>query len=136
MSFPAFAHALAAAPIETDGALTSLAGWLKAFENLTGHRFDPMAALSVLTPVLIQAVLTKNPMLIVTAIVIHPADPKRMLAGSAGGGVWFTKNGGARWDPVDDFMANLAVIFPTSDPAKVKAALATFSAETPLKLAA
>ena len=43
------------------------------------------------------------------AIVIHPTDTQRMLAASAAGGVWFTENGGARWDPVDDFMANLAV---------------------------
>jgi len=43
------------------------------------------------------------------AIVVHPSHPEQMLAASAGGGVWFTNNGGAHWDPVDDFMANLAV---------------------------
>jgi photosystem II stability/assembly factor-like uncharacterized protein len=43
------------------------------------------------------------------AIVVHPKHPQQMLAASAGGGVWFTNDGGARWDPVDDFMANLAV---------------------------
>lgn len=50
------------------------------------------------------------------AIVIHPTSPDRMLAASAGGGVWFTQNGGARWDPVDDFMANLAVSCLAVDP--------------------
>ena len=50
------------------------------------------------------------------AIVIHPTSPQRMLAASAGGGVWFTENGGARWDPVDDFMANLAVTCLAVDP--------------------
>ncbi len=50
------------------------------------------------------------------ALVIHPTQPQRMLAGSAGGGVWFTENGGARWDPVDDFMANLAVASLAIDP--------------------
>ncbi len=50
------------------------------------------------------------------AIVIHPTQPQRMLAASAGGGVWFTQNGGARWDPVDDFMANLAVCSLAIDP--------------------
>lgn len=50
------------------------------------------------------------------AIVIHPTSPERMLAASAGGGVWFTENGGARWDPVDDFMANLAVTCLAVDP--------------------
>lgn len=39
-----------------------------------------------------------------------------MLAASAGGGVWFTQNGGARWDPVDDFMANLAASCLAIDP--------------------
>lgn len=50
------------------------------------------------------------------AIVIHPSQPDRMLAASAGGGVWFTANGGARWDPIDDFMANLAVSCLAIDP--------------------
>jgi photosystem II stability/assembly factor-like uncharacterized protein len=50
------------------------------------------------------------------ALVIHPQEPERMLAGSAGGGVWFTENGGRRWDPVDDFMANLAVCSLALDP--------------------
>jgi len=50
------------------------------------------------------------------AIVIHPTSPQRMLAASAGGGVWFTENAGARWDPVDDFMANLAVSCLAIDP--------------------
>lgn len=50
------------------------------------------------------------------ALVIHPQQPQRMLAASAGGGVWFSANGGARWDPVDDFMANLAVCCLCIDP--------------------
>lgn len=50
------------------------------------------------------------------ALVVHPADPQRMLAASAGGGVWFTQDGGIRWDPVDDFMANLAVCCLAMDP--------------------
>jgi photosystem II stability/assembly factor-like uncharacterized protein len=50
------------------------------------------------------------------AIVVHPLKTQRMLAASAGGGLWFTENGGARWDPVDDFMANLAVSCLAIDP--------------------
>jgi photosystem II stability/assembly factor-like uncharacterized protein len=50
------------------------------------------------------------------AIVVHPTQSQRMLAASAGGGIWFTENGGARWDPVDDFMANLAVCCLALDP--------------------
>lgn len=52
------------------------------------------------------------------ALVIHPQQPQRMLAASAGGGVWFSADGGARWDPVDDFMANLAVSCLCIDPAR------------------
>ena len=50
------------------------------------------------------------------ALAVHPADPQRMLAASAGGGVWFTLSGGTRWDPVDDFMANLSVTCFAVDP--------------------
>ncbi len=86
MSFPAFAHELAAAPAETDAGLTSLGDWLNRFKALTGHSFDPMAALSVLTPALIQAVLTRNPAVLFAAImanlaVIFPkADPVTVKA--------------------------------------------------------
>lgn len=41
-------------------------------------------------------------------IVIDPAQPSRMWAASAGGGVWHTADGGSKWEPVDDFLANLA----------------------------
>jgi len=43
------------------------------------------------------------------SVVIHPQNPNTMWAGSAGGGVWRTDNGGASWEPVDDLMANLAM---------------------------
>jgi 6-phosphogluconolactonase (cycloisomerase 2 family) len=42
-------------------------------------------------------------------LLIHPTTPATMWAGSVGGGIWRTTNGGASWSPVDDFMANLAV---------------------------
>lgn len=42
-------------------------------------------------------------------LVVHPKDPKKLWAGSAGGGIWHSADGGASWAPVDDFMANLAV---------------------------
>lgn len=45
----------------------------------------------------------------VRALDIDPADPQIMFAGSAGGGIWRTTNGGASWSPVDDFMESLAV---------------------------
>lgn len=43
------------------------------------------------------------------SLVIDPTDPNRMWAGSVGGGLWRSTDGGATWAPVDDFMGNLAV---------------------------
>jgi hypothetical protein len=45
----------------------------------------------------------------IRALAIHPTVPATMFAGSVGGGIWKTTDGGAMWAPVDDFMANLAV---------------------------
>lgn len=42
-------------------------------------------------------------------LVVHPKDADKLWAGSAGGGIWHSRDGGASWAPVDDFMANLAV---------------------------
>jgi hypothetical protein len=50
------------------------------------------------------------------AIVVHPKKPNTMWAGSAGGGVWRTDDGGGQWAPVDDFMANLAICSLAMDP--------------------
>jgi photosystem II stability/assembly factor-like uncharacterized protein len=43
------------------------------------------------------------------AIVFHPTDTSLIWVASAGGGIWRSANGGAKFFPVDDFMANLAV---------------------------
>lgn len=50
------------------------------------------------------------------SLVVHPEHPERLWAGSAGGGVWHSRNGGESWEPVDDFMANLAVSCLAIDP--------------------
>jgi hypothetical protein len=50
------------------------------------------------------------------SIVIHPAVPFTMWAGSVGGGVWRTDDGGGSWLQVDDLMANLAVCCMVMDP--------------------
>jgi len=50
------------------------------------------------------------------ALVIHPAQPQRLWAGSSGGGVWRSNDGGTSWEPVDDFMANLAIPCLAMDP--------------------
>jgi hypothetical protein len=49
-------------------------------------------------------------------IVVAPADPTRMWAASAGGGVWRTDDGGGSWAPVDDFLGNLACTCLAMDP--------------------
>lgn len=49
-------------------------------------------------------------------IVIHPGDPLRIWAASAGGGVWHTPDGGRQWAPVDDFLGNLACSCLAMDP--------------------
>ena len=61
----------------------------------------------------------------VRSIAIHPNDASTIFAGSVGGGIWKTTNGGASWSPVDDFMANLAVtsiVFVPTNPAVMYAA--------------
>jgi outer membrane protein assembly factor BamB/subtilisin family serine protease len=45
----------------------------------------------------------------IRSILIHPTNPNLMWVGSVSGGIWKTTDGGATWQPVDDFMANLAV---------------------------
>ena len=45
----------------------------------------------------------------VRAVVIDPSNTNNMFAGSVGGGIFKSTNGGASWAPVNDFMANLAV---------------------------
>src|SRR5256885_1501451 len=50
------------------------------------------------------------------SIVVHPTSPGVMWAGSVAGGVWRTDDGGQSWEPVDDFMANLAVACMAVDP--------------------
>ncbi|NJN92681.1 MAG: DUF11 domain-containing protein [Anaerolineales bacterium] len=45
----------------------------------------------------------------VRSLLIHPTNPNLMWLGSVSGGIWRTTDGGASWQPVDDFMANLAV---------------------------
>lgn len=52
----------------------------------------------------------------IRALVIDPTNASVMYAGSVGGGVWKTTNGGVSWQALDDFMANLAVSTLVMDP--------------------
>jgi len=56
----------------------------------------------------------------IRSIVIHPDEPNRMWVGSVSGGLWFSENAGGRWDPVDDFLPNLAITCMVMDPRKSK----------------
>ncbi len=44
-----------------------------------------------------------------TAIAVHPTQYGTVLAGSAGGGVWKTTDGGSSWTPLTDGIPNLSV---------------------------
>ena len=50
------------------------------------------------------------------AIVVHPTSQSTMWAASSGGGVWRSADAGTSWQPVDDFMANLATCCLAMDP--------------------
>jgi photosystem II stability/assembly factor-like uncharacterized protein len=53
----------------------------------------------------------------IRSLVIHPTNTSTMFAGSVGGGIWKTTNGGTTWQVVDDFMTNLAVASLAMNPA-------------------
>ncbi len=56
------------------------------------------------------------------AIVVHPTIPSRMMMAGVTGGIWRTFNSGARWEPVNDFLATLTastVIIDPNDPDKI-----------------
>src|SRR5438270_6574293 len=45
----------------------------------------------------------------ITTILVHPTDPNLMWVNNPGGGIWKTTNAGTTWQPVNDFLGNLAV---------------------------
>lgn len=53
----------------------------------------------------------------IRAIAISKTSPSTMFAGSVGGGIWKTTDGGSSWTPVNDFMASLSVSTLVFDPA-------------------
>jgi len=52
----------------------------------------------------------------VRAILTHPDQPNTLWAGSAGGGIWKTTNGGFSWYPLNDFLPSLAITSLAMDP--------------------
>jgi hypothetical protein len=52
----------------------------------------------------------------VREVLIHPSQPDIMWTGSVSGGVWKTVDGGASWQPMNDFMATLSIGCMAMDP--------------------
>jgi photosystem II stability/assembly factor-like uncharacterized protein len=60
----------------------------------------------------------------VASIAVDPSDPKHLLVGSAGGGIWESKDTGTTWAPRSDQLPSLAigaVAFDPSAPSRVYA---------------
>ena len=49
-------------------------------------------------------------------LVIHPDDPHVMYTGGVSGGIWKTTSAGAKWEPIGDDLANIAVNALAMDP--------------------
>ncbi len=55
----------------------------------------------------------------VRSILIQPGTGGRvMFLGAVAGGIWWTRNTGETWEPINDFMANLAVSTMVQDPGR------------------
>ena len=52
----------------------------------------------------------------VSSIAVDPGNPKHLLVGAGGGGIWETKDTGATWHPCTDQMPSLAIGAVTFDP--------------------
>src|SRR5437763_4353554 len=50
------------------------------------------------------------------SLLINPTDPNIMYAGSVGGGVWKTTDGGASWNPLTDLLASIGISAMAMDP--------------------
>lgn len=51
------------------------------------------------------------------ALLIHPDHPEILYAAGVAGGVWKSVNAGERWEPLNDFLPNLAISTMVMDPA-------------------
>jgi photosystem II stability/assembly factor-like uncharacterized protein len=50
------------------------------------------------------------------SLLVSPDDPRRLWAGSVGGGIWTTTDGGSTWAPTDDRLPSLAIGCLARDP--------------------
>lgn len=58
------------------------------------------------------------------ALAIHPTDSDTVYAGTAGGGVWKTTDGGDTWTPLTDFAGSLSIGAIAIDPSDPQTVLA------------
>src|SRR6266478_2600355 len=56
----------------------------------------------------------------VSSVAVDPQDPKHLLVGGAGGGIWESSDTGTTWQPRTDFMPSLAIGAITFDPTAPK----------------
>ena len=56
----------------------------------------------------------------ISSILVHPTDPNLVWVNNAGGGIWKSTNGGTTFQPVNDFLPNLAVSTMAMSPADPK----------------
>ncbi|PYQ49796.1 MAG: hypothetical protein DMF59_12550, partial [Acidobacteria bacterium] len=56
----------------------------------------------------------------ITSILVHPTDPNLIWVNNPGGGIWKSSNAGTTFEPVNDFLANLAVSTMAMSPANPK----------------
>ncbi|HYS53234.1 MAG TPA: hypothetical protein VER58_05650 [Thermoanaerobaculia bacterium] len=56
----------------------------------------------------------------ITSILVHPTDPNLIWVNNPGGGIWKSANAGTTFQPVNDFLANLAVSTMAMSPADPK----------------
>ncbi|MFO1412747.1 MAG: FG-GAP-like repeat-containing protein [Burkholderiales bacterium] len=50
------------------------------------------------------------------SVLTHPTDPNLLLAGSVGGGIWRSTDGGSTWAPINDYLPNVAISSMARDP--------------------
>ena len=52
----------------------------------------------------------------IRSLVIHPTNTQKIWAGSVSGGIWTTSDGGASWNPVNDYQQNMIISSLVIDP--------------------
>jgi hypothetical protein len=87
-----------------------------AIERETALRVRPKAA--GLQPARWESIGPSNIGGRVRAIAFDPRNPRRILAGTASGGLWISEDGSATWRANHDFLPNLSVTTIAFDPAR------------------